>query len=105
MGYSYTLSGAIDHSDEVADSDSFAVVVADVDGDEDDSTLTIAIGNDGPIATTAAVTDRYCTDTPKTIDVFNDIAGADGVAITSDETDRTSMSQSHNADGDICLHA
>ena len=47
VGYSYTLSGAIDHSDAVADSDSFAVVVTDVDGDSDSSTLTIDITNDG----------------------------------------------------------
>ena len=41
---------ANDHSDEVADSDSFVVVVTDVDGDEADSTLTIDIANDGPTA-------------------------------------------------------
>ncbi|MFA5942022.1 MAG: Ig-like domain-containing protein [Sinimarinibacterium sp.] len=48
--WSYTLDGAIDHSDAVPDAESFSVAVTDSDGDTDSATLDIAITDDGPVA-------------------------------------------------------
>ena len=52
--WSYTLDGAIDHSDAVPDAESFSVVVTDSDGDTDSATLDIAITDDGPEILTLA---------------------------------------------------
>ncbi|MEP4485889.1 MAG: VWA domain-containing protein, partial [Halioglobus sp.] len=81
IDYSYTLGDNIDHDDVVADSDTFAVVVTDEDGDFANGSLVIAITDDGPkaVADTESVTEGESV----TGDVLaNDIAGADNESTT-----------------------
>ena len=100
MGYSYTLSGAIDHSDAVADSDSFAVVVTDVDGDSDSSTLTIDIANDGPTADDDGNSIAAGAYGPVSGNVVtNDVEGADTAEVTAVTGTVTTGSGDFNVDG------
>ncbi|MEP6360375.1 MAG: retention module-containing protein [Halioglobus sp.] len=81
IDYSYTLGDNIDHDDVVADSDTFAVIVTDEDGDSANGSLVIAITDDGPEA--VADTESVIEGESVTGDVLtNDIAGADNETTT-----------------------
>ncbi|MBA6414367.1 hypothetical protein H2508_14730 [Parahaliea sp. F7430] len=55
VGYSYTLTTAIDHNDGIANSDSFDIVVRDADSDTVNGTLTIDIINDVPSVSESSI--------------------------------------------------
>ena len=80
--YSYTLA---DNSSGDATSDSFAIVVTDIDGDISNGVLTIDIIDDAPIALDdLAIT--LAEDAPGTVGgnvLANDTQGADGAVVTS----------------------
>src|SRR5690554_3930830 len=84
--YSYTLNGAKDHSapgDDSSLDQVFVVNVVDTDGDSATANLTIAVLDDGPVATDDSVT-QAAENQPVDIDVFdNDTAGADGVNLAT----------------------
>ncbi len=80
--YSYTLA---DNSSGDATSDSFAIVVTDIDGDISNGVLAIDIIDDAPIAVDdLAIT--LAEDAPGTVGgnvLANDTQGADGAVVTS----------------------
>src|SRR5690554_169938 len=84
--YSYTLNSAKDHSapgDDSSLDQVFVVNVVDTDGDSATANLTIAVLDDGPVATDDSVT-QAAENQLVDIDVFdNDTAGADGVNLAT----------------------
>ncbi|WP_346064029.1 retention module-containing protein, partial [Halomonas salifodinae] len=89
--WTYALDdNTTDHPDDTSTGtsegiqDVFSVTVTDSDGDTDDTSLTIDVLDDGPIAVDDSVAGEVPEDGSVDIDVFaNDTAGADGVDLTT----------------------
>ncbi|WP_170164182.1 beta strand repeat-containing protein, partial [Gallaecimonas pentaromativorans] len=106
ISYSYTLTGQVDNDSQSGATgdgytDSFAVVVTDVDGSTANGSLDVAINDDAPQAVDD-VANQGAEDAAVIYNVLsNDTLGADGASLTGAVLTQGSGSVAFNSDGTV----